>query len=232
MTGAPLPSPVPMIAGLYFHVRGGVRQFPRVTLSEIPLSLETNPWYRDRVLVLAGDEEAASLLAGFGLRVHRVFSDAPPHIHYDAAHRMKHWMCLWALRTFGEFLWVDWDTVALREPDEEFWSFCRTAGTPKFIQIPNYWATVNCGVYYACSTWVERMERSFEAPVSEPNDELLWRSVLPEQVVERPEYWWGERAINVWTEAALERISERTVFAHVRDLAWAPSARAFARQRP
>lgn len=231
MTGPPLAGPVPIIAGLYFHVRGGVRQTPRMTLSEIPLSLEANPWYRDRLLVLAGDEEAAWLLAGLGLRVHRVFADAPPEIHHEAAHRMKHWMCLWALRTFGEFLWVDWDTVALRDPDQEFWSFCRTGGTPKFIRIRDYWATVNCGVYYACAAWAERMERSFGATVSEPNDELLWRSVLPERVTEHPEFWWGERAINVWTEAELERISDRTVFAHVRHLSWAPAARAMARRR-
>lgn len=145
MTEPTVAGPVPIIAGLYFHVRGGVRQTPRMTLSEIASSLEANPWYRDRLLVLAGDEEAASLLTGLGLRVHSVFADAPPEIHYEAAHRMKHWMCLWALRTFGEFLWVDWDTVALREPDQEFWAFCRTAGTPKFIRIRNYWATVNCG---------------------------------------------------------------------------------------
>lgn len=231
MMGPTAAGEAPIIAGLYFHVRGGIRQTPRVTLGEIPLSLEANPWYRDRLLVLAGDDEAASLLTGLGLRVHRVFADAPPEIHREAAHRMKHWMCLWALRKFGEFLWVDWDTVALREPDHEFWAFCRTAGTPKFIRIRNYWATVNCGVYYACAAWAERMERSFGAEVSEPNDELLWRSVLPKHVIEHPEFWWGERAINVWTEAALERINERTVFAHVRDLSWAQPTRAMARRK-
>lgn len=222
--------PVPMISGLYFYVRGGVRRFPRVTLEEIPRSLETNPCYRDRLLVLAGDEESASLLAAQGLRVHRVFDDAPPEIHHDAAHRMKHWMCLWALRAFGEFLWVDWDTVVLREPDEEFWSFCRAAGTPKFIRIPGYWATVNCGVYYAGATWADRMECSFSAPVEVPNDELLWRSILPESVTGRPEFWWGERIVNVWTEAEFDLVSSHTVFAHVRDLSWASSLRAFARQ--
>lgn len=219
-----------MIAGLYFYVRGGVRHFPHVTLSEIPRSLEANPWYRDRLLFLAGDGESASLLAAHGVRVHRVFDDAPPDVHHDAAHRMKHWMCLWALRTFGEFLWVDWDTVALRQPDEEFWSFCRAEGTPRFIRIPGYWATVNCGIYYCGAAWTDRMERSFSAPVHVPNDELLWRSVLPDDVTERPEFWWGERIVNVWTEGDFGRISPRTVFAHVRDLSWAPALRDPARR--
>jgi hypothetical protein len=222
--------PVPMISGLYFYVRGGVRQAPHVTLAEIPRSLKANPWYRDRFVVLAGDEAAASLLAAQGLRVHRVFDDAPPHVRHDAAHRMKHWMCLWALREFGEFLWVDWDTVALREPDEDFWAFCREGGTPKFIRIPGYWATVNCGVYYADATWAERMERSFSAPVSIPNDELLWRSILPERVTEHPKYWWGERVVNVWTEAQFDLVSSRTVFAHVGDLRWVSSLRDLARR--
>lgn len=222
--------PVPMIAGLYFYTRGDIRRVPEVTLQEIPLSLEVNPWYRDRLLPLAGDEESAALLASHGLRVHRVFTDAPADVQRDAAHRMKHWMCLWALRTFGEFLWVDWDTVALREPDTEFWSFCRATATPRFIRIPGYWATVNCGVYYACASWADAMERSFRSPVRTPNDELLWRSVLPERVTELPEFWWEDRAVNVWTESDMKLISHRTVFAHVRDLAWASQIRALAGQ--
>ncbi|MBV9108164.1 MAG: hypothetical protein JO306_02020 [Gemmatimonadetes bacterium] len=221
-----------MIAGLYFYVRGGVRQFPRVTLAEIPRSLDANPWYRDRLVVLAGDEESASLLAAEGLRVHRVFDDAPADVQHDAAHRMKHWMCLWALRTFGEFLWVDWDTVALREPDQEFWSFCRSAGTPKFIRIPGYWATVNCGDYYASAAWADRMERSLAAPVQVPNDELLWCSILPERVTEHSTFWWGERIVNVWKQAEIAHVSSRTVFAHVGDLSWASALRDAAQRCP
>lgn len=213
--------PVPMIAGLYFNARAGQRQPPDVTLSEIPLCLEANPWYRQELRVLAGDAASAALLEGFGLQVHRVFDDAPADVHRDAVHKMKHWMCLWAVREFGEFLWLDWDTVALRKPDEAFWDWCRAGRTPKFIRIPNYWATVNCGVYYACAEWAEAMERSFHASVSEPNDELLWRAVLPPDVTERPEFWWGQRALNVWSERGFERLSSETVFAHVRDLSWA-----------
>jgi len=71
---------------------------PSVTLAEIPISLEVNPNYRDDLLVFAGDEASARQLRGFGLRVHRVFEDAPSEIHRDTAHKMKHWMCSWALR--------------------------------------------------------------------------------------------------------------------------------------
>ena len=138
---------------------------------------------------------------------------------------MKHWMCRWALQEFGEFVWVDWDTVLLRELDEAFFAYCRAGRTPKFIRIPNYWATVNCGVYYACIDWLDAVERSFAAVVSEPNDELLWTSVLPSDVRERAEFWWGERAVNIWDQIDFDLIGSNTYFAHVRYLEWADDLR-------
>ncbi len=220
--------PPPLIAGLYPYARGGTVRPPTVTLSEVPASLAANPAYRDDLTVLAGDRASAAQLEAFGLRVHRVFDDAPSAVRRDAAHKMKHWMCRWALAEYGEFLWVDWDTVLLRRPDEAFWSWCRSHGTPKFIRIPGYWATVNCGVYYAGGQWAEAIERSFDAVVSEPNDELLWASVLPRDVVERPEYWWGERVVHVWTPADMAPVGAQTYFAHVKHLAWAEDLRSAA----
>ena len=79
--------PPPMITGLYPYARGGVVYPPKITLSEIPVSLVTNEAYRDDLLVLAGDDASAAQLEGFGLHVHRVFSDAPAFIQYDAAHK-------------------------------------------------------------------------------------------------------------------------------------------------
>ena len=220
---------IPMIAGLYPYTRAGVTHSPEVTLREIPASLEVNPFYRDNLIVLAGDAASARQLESFGLRVHRVFDDAPAEIHRDTAHKMKHWMCMWARREFGEFLWVDWDTVLLREPDEAFWSFCRSAGTPKFIHIPDYWATVNCGIYHAPVTWLDAMERSLGAEVPEPNDELLWSSVLPPDVVARDAFWWGERVAQIWTEDDFISVTPSTYFAHVKHLEWADSLRNLAR---
>jgi hypothetical protein len=201
-----------MIAGLYPYTRAGVRQAPRVTLAEIPASLVTNPSYRKDLVVLAGDRASADQLEGFGLRVRRVFDDAPPGIHRDAAHKRKHWMCRWALAEFGEFLWVDWDTVLLRPPDDAFWAWCRAQGTPKFIRIPGYWATVNCGVYYAGRAWAEAMDRSFSAEVREPNDELLWKSVLPVDVETRTGYWWGQRVVHVWMEHDMAAVGSEAYF--------------------
>jgi len=219
----------PMIAGLYPYTRGGVRHPPHVTLAEIPVSLDINPHYRSDLFVLAGDTESARLLESFGLRVHRTFDDAPAEIHADTAHKMKHWMCRWALQEFGEFLWVDWDTVQLRPLDAEFTTFCRSHDTPKFVHIPNYWATVNCGVYYANRAWEGAMIRSFGATVSEPNDELLWREVLPGDVRDRPEFWWCSRVVNVWSRDEFERVSDDTYFAHVKHLEWATELRDAAR---
>lgn len=220
---------IPMIAGLYPYTRGGVTHPPKITLQEIPASLRVNPSYHDDLLVLAGDRASAAQLESFGLRVHRVFDDAPAAIQRDTAHKMKHWMCLWALREFGEFLWVDWDTVLLRPLDDAFWEDCRRGGNPKFVRIPGYWATVNCGVYYAPHRWLREMERSFDAEVSEPNDELLWASVLPGDIEDRDEFWWGDRAVQIWTEADFDSVTGRTYFAHVKHLDWAERLRAIAR---
>ncbi len=211
----------PIIAGLYPYVRDGVHHRPKFTLREIPQCLELNPWYRDELLVLAGDANSARQLEGFGLDVHRVFDDAPELVQRDMAHKMKHWMCLWAAREFGEFLWVDWDTVCLRRPDEAFWEWCGFAGTPKFVRIPEYWATVNCGVYYGCEAWADFMEKSLEADVSEPNDELLWTTVLSDDVRERPEFWWDSRVVHVQTRDDFRAVRDETYFVHVGDLGWA-----------
>lgn len=221
----------PMIAGLYPYARGGAVHPPNVTLSEIPASLAANPSYRDDLLVLAGDRTSAAQLESFGLRVFRIFDDAPSAVQIDAAHKMKHWMCRWALAEFGEFLWVDWDTVLLRHPDADFWGWCRAHGTPKFVRIPGYWATVNCGIYYAGAGWAEDMDRSFDAVVSEPNDELLWASVLPVDVADRPEYWWGERVAQVWTRDDFTLVTTGTYFAHVKHLEWADELRKAAGER-
>ena len=215
-----------MITGLYQYARGGVVNPPKITLSEIPVSLATNESYRNDLLILAGDDASAAQLKDFGLHVYRVFSDAPAFIQHDAAHKMKHWMCRWALEEFGEFLWVDWDTVLLRRPDENFWNWCRQHRTPKFIYIPDYWATINCGVYYAGKEWSDAMERSFHASVSEPNDELLWLSELPENVLDRAEFWWGKRVVQVWNREDFCLAGPDTYFAHIRHLEWANDLRA------
>ena len=217
--------PPPMITGLYPYARGGNIGSPDVTLSEIPISLKVTPSYRENLIILAGDHASASQLRHNDLQVYKVFDDAPESIRVDAAHKMKHWMCCWALEEFGEFLWVDWDTVMIKPPDERFWTRCREHSTPKFIYIQNYWATVNCGVYYADSSWSEAMHRSFDADVPKPNDELLWAAVLPDDVDARPEYWWGEYVVNIWNRIDFALVTRETYFAHVRDLAWANDIR-------
>jgi hypothetical protein len=216
---------VPMIAGYYPYRRGGVTHPPRSILTEIPQSLVVNPSYATDLLILAGDAHAAEVLEGFGLKVVHQFNDAPEAVHNDSAHKMKHWMCLWALERFSEFLWIDWDTVLLQPPDAAFWEWCRYKSTPKFLKIPNYWATVNCGVYYANADWLPAMRTSFAAEVSEPNDELLWASVLPANVRELEHFWWQGRVENVWSKSDFASIGANTYFAHVHELDWATKLR-------
>lgn len=215
----------PLIAGLYPYVRDGKYHSPYVTLREIPQSLKVNPWYRDELVVLAGDKDSACQLEEFGLDVHRVFDDAPASVQHDMAHKMKHWMCMWAAREFGEFLWVDWDTISLRRPDQRLWEWCRFSKTPKFIRIPGYWATVNCGVYYGNADWADAMEQSFGYEVSEPSDELLWTAVLPSDVRRRPVYWWNNLVVHVQNHDQLCWIDESVYFIHTADLGWADAAR-------
>ncbi|MBZ0264918.1 hypothetical protein K8I28_09640 [bacterium] len=216
---------VPMIAGLYQRTRGGKSSLPSSTLHEIRASLKVNPEYRDRMIVLAADDVSARQLSEFEIQAHRIFTDAPEEIHLDAVHKMKHWMCLWALKEYGEFLWVDWDTVMLRVPDLAFWAACRKYKSPKFIWIKNYWATVNCGVYYACKEWIPMLEKSLSVEVSEPNDELLWAAVLPKDVRNQKEFWWDGEVAHVWSENDFKNITPQTFFAHVRFLGWAQKIR-------
>jgi hypothetical protein len=73
--------------------------------------------------------------------------------------------------------------------------------------------------------WVEKMDQSLHNSVSEPNDELLWKTILPKDVLNKGEYWWGDRAQNIWTKAEFSRITTNTYFAHVRNLQWAGEIR-------
>lgn len=127
-------------------------------------------------------------------------------------------MVLWAVKTFGEVLWIDWDTINLRPLDQQFWDWCHAYDTPKFVYIPNYWAVVNCSVYYVSEPWAKAMECSFYSHVSEPNDELLWANVLPKNIQSRPEFWWEDRVLNIWTPEECNTTTDRTYFAHVRYL--------------
>jgi hypothetical protein len=86
-------------------------------------------------------------------------------------------------------------------------------------------AGVKRGVYYASATWAAAMDASFEAEVSEPNDELLWASVLPRDVVRQPDFWWGDRVVHVERHEDIQRITPNSWFAHVKHLEWATALR-------
>jgi len=211
----------PFIAGLYQYCRAGQCSPPTKTLEEIALSLRANPGYRDMLTVLSGDRNCTAELTKLGLKVTKTFEDAPAFVKSNAAHLMKHWMCIWALREFGEFIWVDWDTLMTKEPQDDFYDYCREHQTPKFIRIKHYWATVNCGVYYAPHAWLDQMTAGLEANLSEPNDELCWAAVLPKDVASDSRFWWGGRVINVWSENDMKSLPDTACFLHVRDLNWA-----------
>jgi hypothetical protein len=213
----------PLIAGLFSVQKKGQSTISTKMVNEIRHSLATNPWYREKLLFLAGDSACAKVLEGFDLPVYKVFDDAPSSIHREAAFRMKHWMVFWMLKKFGEVVWIDWDTINLIYPDDFFYAFCRSYDTPKFVYIPGYHATVNCSVYYVSHPWMSAMERSFKASVPEPNDELLWRTVLPKTIVDSPQFWWGDMVVNVWLEKESEWIQKNTYFAHVKTFAYTKS---------
>lgn len=206
-----------MITGLYWDVKQGISKRPENIIQEVKRSLEVNPRYRDELTVLAGDFKSASILENEGVHIEKVFDDAPDDIKFDTVHKMKHWMVFWALQKYDEVLWIDWDTICLKWPDEKFWSWCREYNTPKFVFINTYWAVVNCSVYYVNKTWKKQFEDSFSLEVSEPNDELMWKNVLPSDVVKREEYWLKDMALNIWAIKDIPNISQNTYFVHIRD---------------
>jgi len=208
---------VPMIMGLYPYIRRGENLgFKPSMLKEIKECLECNPGYRERMVFLAADQQMAAILHSFGLRVTRTFEDAPDHVWFNTAHRMKHWMGLWALQEFGEYLWVDWDTVATKMPDANFWRTCRTGGTPKFILILGYQhAVVNCGVLYVPGGWTGLMARSFTLSARSPNDEHLWETVLPGNVLECAEFWFGPEVQYISRPERVDRVTRGLRLAHL-----------------
>ena len=216
----------PMIMGYYPYVRDGQVHPPRTVLDEIRACLEINPWYRDRMLFLAADANSARVLQRLGLQVTRTFEDAPEHVWKNAAHRMKHWMGLWALKEFGEYLWVDWDTVYTQLPDEAFENACRQHNTPKFIFIPGYQhAVVNCGVMYVPETWAVSMAEGLETNLEKTNDEHIWETVLPSDVLDRKEFWWSGESEHIQSEKDFHKVTRDLYFAHVGNLKLADGVR-------
>ena len=61
------------------------------------------------------------------------------------------------------------------------------------------------------------MKRSFNSVVSEPNDELLWKSVLPENICSLNQYWLDDFVINIWEEIDFKDVTENTYFLHLRN---------------
>ena len=171
--------------------------------------------YNDFVF-LAGDNCSLEKMEELGLKVEKVFEDSPRKVMENKAHLMKHYMIIWAIEKYKEVLWIDWDNLILKWPDKKFWDFCRSHETPKFIYIPDYWATVNCGVYYANIKWKNSMENILELWDGEPNDELLWAAVLPHDINDRKEFWFGDLAINIWAKEEISLINKNTYFAHIK----------------
>lgn len=206
-----------LISGLYKNIRGGVQRSSEKILHEVGESLKINPQYRENFVCYADCQENAKFLEQKGCFVHRVFDDAPQEIIFDTKHKMKHWFMYNAVREFGDVLWVDWDTYNRKPIDDVFLNHCFSSSNPKFTWIENYWAVVNCAVYYLNEGSIDIMERSFSAKVSEPNDELLWASVLPEDVRKRKEYWLNNFVVNIWREEEFADVTENTYFLHLKD---------------
>lgn len=205
------------ISGLYRNIRGGIEYSSERTKQEIIDSLRINPHYRQQLVCYADCHQNAEFLQNAGCYVHHIFNDAPNEIVFDTKHKMKHWMIYNAVKEFKNVLWIDWDTYNRKPIDKQFIDFCLTNPLPKFTWIKNYWAIVNCAVYYLNEKSLDIMERSFSAKVSEPNDELLWAHVLPENVREIKDYWLNDLVVNIWDESDFSDVTNNTFFLHVKD---------------
>jgi len=206
--------------GLYRYVRGGIDSTRDKIYYEVKRCLEINPWYAENVIFLADNKASEQFLNDLGLDVTMTFTDAPQKVLLNKAHFMKYWMCIWALEQHGAFLWLDWDTIAMKKPDDAFWAYCSEGNTPKFIFIPHYHSLVCCGVYYANKAWFSRMKSQLfrNTIVEPPSDELLWKLILPPNLDGLATFWWGSKVLNVWETVQHELVKRETYFLHVRDL--------------
>lgn len=205
------------VSGLYFYKRSGQNEYPEKIITELEKSLQVNPWYKEKLICYADTVEMAKILSQKGLYVHKVFDNAPQDIKENSAHKMKHWIMLNAVREFNDVVWVDWDTYSLKPIDDIFINKCIQTEHPKFTYINNYWATINCAVYYLNEHYIPLMEQSFNSVVSEPNDELLWKSVLPTNISSLNQFWLDDFVINIWDENDFSKITENTYFLHLKN---------------
>ncbi|WP_298393691.1 hypothetical protein [Flavobacterium sp.] len=211
------PRTITLVSGLYFYTRNGKSNYPDNIISELKQSLKINPWYREQLICYADSKEMADVLKTNGLYVHKIFDTAPIEILKDTAHKMKHWIMFEAVKEFNDVIWIDWDTYALKPIDEVFIQKCLKTENPKFTLIQNYWATVNCAIYYLNKKYAAIMEQSFDAIVAEPNDELLWKSVLPKNIVALEHFWLNDFVINIWDEEDFKNITNNTYFLHLKN---------------
>lgn len=185
-------------------------------LHEITDSVQLNSHYKTDIVCYADTKENALFLQKAGCYVHKVFDNAPLDIVHDTKHKMKHWIMYNAVQEFNDVLWIDWDTYNVKKIDECFLNYCFANPYPKFTWINNYWTTVNCAVYYMNDSWTTQMQRSFGAQVEMPNDELLWKSVLPTDVRSRKEYWLNNFVVNIWTKDDFKDVTANTYFLHLK----------------
>jgi len=184
---------------------------------ELKQSLKINSWYKDEIVCYADTKEMADILIKNGLYVHKIFDNVSIEIKRDTAHKMKHWIMLNAVKEFNDVVWLDWDTYSVKPIDDVFSSKCFQSECPKFTFINNYWATINCAVYYLNKNYTDLMEQSFNSIVSEPNDELLWKSVLPQNILSIKKYWLNDYVINIWSETDFKNITDNTYFLHLKN---------------
>ena len=61
------------------------------------------------------------------------------------------------------------------------------------------------------------MEQSFNSVISEPNDELLWKSVLPDNICLLNQFWLDDFVINIWDEIDFKDVTDNTYFLHLKN---------------
>lgn len=206
-----------LVSGLYRNICGGILNSSKDILLEIEESVKFNPHYKTNLVCYTDTVENARFLQNVGCYVHKVFDNAPQEIVFDTKHKMKHWIMFNAVQEFKDVLWIDWDTFNVKKIDDIFIRYCLSNSNPKFTWINNYWATVNCAVYYLNEKWLSLMEQSFNTKVEVPNDELLWKEVLPCDVRDRKDFWLNDYVVNIWTEDDFNDVTANTYFLHLKD---------------
>lgn len=206
--------------GMYKYKRNGIEYMPYKTMQEVVQWIIFNKSFIDNheILLYAGDIFSYTYLRSKGFENIMLCDNAPKVVIENSAHYMKFWFIYKALQKYDEIIWLDWDTYIIRHPDLKFFEWERSGDKPKFVYIRGYKPVVNTSVLYVNQKNRKLLEKAVKLMeiTWPPNDELLWKKILPKNITSMKDYWWFDLVLNIWEMSDLEKITRNTYILHIR----------------